>query len=560
MMRYKTKLPPLLLATLVLITSSGVLAASPAGKILTRPEQTGYRETSSFADVLAFIRELQQQSDKLRVETIIHTVEGRDVPMVLAADPLPSSPAEAQRDPRPIVYIQANIHAGEVEGKEALLMLLRDMLTGSRQELLKKNIYLLVPIFNADGNDRMSPDHRAYMPNPEKGVGVRPNGQNYDLNRDYVKTDSREVRAILDRVVRTWDPLVYVDLHTTDGSYHTETVTYLTPRGPNWDPGISGFIWDKLYPELDRTLRSAGIKTLPYGDFEDDFQPEKGWATFPPSPRIGVDYMGLRNRFAILVEMYAYVPFQTRVEHCYAFVVELLQFIASHSPEMKALAARADGTAAANCVKPPDQREPLCLKVDRQPVPGFVVIETFAVTKNIRDSGYPRISPLLDQPKTVQVPYLARFVPVATRELPWAYLIPPGCDTAIRQLLRHGILVERVSAPIHLPVQQFVTKSLKVDPWVSEGHSRLTVEGAWQPIEMDVDSGFYLVRLDQPLARLAASLLEPDDEDSLVAWNFFNAWVTRQWSRELPPLPVVRLMEPHPMITEQVGADDPERW
>ena len=525
----------------------------PAGNPLaTRPEATGYKETSTFDDVVAYMHLLKSRSKHIRVETVIHTAEGRDVPMAIMGNPLPASPAEARKDRRPVIYVQGNIHAGEVEGKDAMLALMRDMLTGKEQPLLKQAIFLFVPIFNADGNERISPKNRSYMPNPEKGVGVRANSQGYDLNRDYVKTETREVRSILQNVILPWDPLLYIDLHTTDGSYHQETVTYLSPRSPNWDASISGYLWDKLYPDLTATLAKQDIHLLPYGDFEDDFQPEKGWVTFPPSPRIGVDYMGLRNRFSVLVENYAYASYPTRVAHCYAFTLELLRYTVAHSAEMQAIARQADATAAAWAMKPVAERPAVCLKVEPKPVAEPLTVQGYEMSKETDSRGRPRPKPILDRPKTYVIPYIADFRCTASRPLPWAYLMSAGCDRVARELLRHGIRVERVAEPVTLTAGQWTSTSLKVDPWISEGHSMVTLEGEWKDVELPVEKGFFLVHLDQPLARLTACLLEPDYEDSLISWNFFNIFITREWSKQLQPLPLYRVMEAQAITTKPI--------
>ncbi len=528
-------------------------AASVLPSPATRAEATDYRETSSHADVLAFVRALQEKSPCLRVETLLVTPEGREVPLVVAADPLPVSAALAHRDGRPVVYLQANIHAGEVEGKEALLMFLRDLVAGKRREWLRSAVFLVVPIFNADGNDRMSPDNRSYMPNPEKGVGVRQNTQNLDLNRDYVKTETREVRAVLEKVLLTWDPLVYVDLHTTDGSYHRETVTWTSPQGPNVDPAVSGFVWDRLFPSLDGTLRAQGIHPLPYGDFVDDTQPEKGWATFPAYPRIGVDYVGMRNRFSILLEMYAYAPFPVRVAHNLAFLDALADYVRKHAGEMAELARAADRRAAAMAALPPAERPSVALDYERSPEPApTVTIETFEVEKVADPVVYPRFRPRLDRPKTVTVPNYRKYQAKVSRRLPAAYLIAPGCEAAVAQLLRHGLRVDRLTGPAALEAEIFVPAALEAETRPSEGHQRIRLQGEWKKQPVSAGAGWYVIPMTQPMAFLVAVMLEPEHPDSLVSWNFFDSFLTQQWSGKLLSPPVYRLEECPPLATRSL--------
>ncbi|MBP7866603.1 MAG: hypothetical protein KA419_11695 [Acidobacteria bacterium] len=544
-------------AVWVSLASSGAVRASgdpPLPK--TRAELTDYGETSSFQDVVDFIRTLQQASPHLRVETLLRTLEGREVPLVVAGDPLPSSPVEALRDGRPVLYLQANIHAGEVEGKEALQVFLRELVAGRHRDWLRRGIFLVVPIFNADGNEPVSPANRNYMPNPAKGVGQRATIANLDINRDYVKTETREVRAVLEKVLLRWDPLVYLDIHTTDGSYHRETVTYTSPMGPNWDPALSRFLWDRLYPAVDRALRAQGIASLPYGDFKDDLKPESGWVSFPSSPRVGVDYVALRNRFASLLEMYAYIPFSTRVTHCTAFVDTWIGFVLDHAPEMSVIARDADQRAAAVASLPAAERPKLSLKVDTQSLDKPLTVETYEVEPFTSPLGYPRFKPVLDKPKTVSVPHFRRFVSLHDTTLPAAYALAPGCVPAVRQLLRHGIAVSRVVRKSRVEAEHFEPSSIALDTWLSEGHVRVSLSGLWTPAAVDLEPGWFVVRTAQPLSMLATLLLEPEHPDSLVSWNFFDSHLTQQWTRKLRPLPYVRINELGPLVTQTITSAD----
>lgn len=544
-------------AALVILASSGTARATgetPLPK--TRPEVTGYGETSSFQDVVEFLRALQQVSPHLRVEMLLRSYGGREVPLVVAGDPLPASPVEALRDGRPVLYLQANIHAGEVEGKEALQAFLRDLVAGRRRDWLRRGIFLIVPIFNADGNEPMSPDNRNYMPNPAKGVGQRPTLANLDINRDYVKAETREVRAVLEKVLLRWDPLAYLDIHTTDGSYHRETVTYTSPVGPNWDPALSRFLWDRLYPAVDRALHAQGIASLPYGDFKNDREPESGWVSFPSSPRVGVDYVGLRNRFASLLEMYAYIPFSTRVTHCAAFVDAWVEFVLDHAPEMSVIARDADQRAAAVASLPPAERPKLALNVDTQALEKPLTVETYEVVPFSSPLGYPRYKPVLEKPKTVVVPHFRRFVSMRDLTLPAAYALAPGCEQAVLQLLRHGIAVSRMVRKTRVEAERFEPSSISLDTWLSEGHVRVNLTGLWTPATVDLEPGWFVVRTAQPLSMLAAMLLEPEHPDSLVAWNFFDSHLTQQWTRKLRPLPYVRIMECGPLVTQTLTEEN----
>src|SRR5918996_2507097 len=220
----------------------------------THAERTGFSQTSSYSDVLMFLDSLQLLTEEIRVATLAVSPEGRRVPYVLAARPLVTSPAEAQRSGKPIVYLQANIHAGEVEGKEAAQMLLRDLTRGQLRALLDKIVLLVVPIYNIDGNERWGPgeQNRPGQNGPER-VGQNTNGQRLNLNRDYVKLEAPESRGAA-AVLVSWDPDVFIDLHTTNGSYHGYVLTYAPGLNPNGNPAVE-LTRDRLLPQVRRRMQ-----------------------------------------------------------------------------------------------------------------------------------------------------------------------------------------------------------------------------------------------------------------------------------------------------------------
>src|SRR5215207_7907049 len=240
----------------------------------TRAELTDYRETSRYADVVAFVDSLRALGAPVRVATLGKSSEGRDIPLVIASRPLVSTPAEARLLHRPVVYVQGNIHAGEVEGKEALQMLLRDLLFASAPNALDSVVLLAVPIYNTDGNERIAPQgvNRAEQNGPEL-VGERANGKGLDLNRDYVKAEAPETRAAL-AFFAEWDPDVFVDLHTTDGSFHGYSLTYAPSLNPSAPFGA--LTRDSVLPELRRRMRTRrGSEVFDYGNFSLTYRSEE---------------------------------------------------------------------------------------------------------------------------------------------------------------------------------------------------------------------------------------------------------------------------------------------
>ncbi len=220
-------------------------------------------------------------------------------------------------------------------------MLARDIVLDPKLPYLDKVVLLVAPIFNADGNDKMDPRNRMGQVGPEKGSGVRHNGQNLDLNRDAMKLESPEMRGLVRNVLLRWDPLLLVDCHTTDGSYHQEPVTYSWPLCPNGDPAVLKYARDKMLPAIDAALeKKYGTLSVAYGDPMDFKDMEKGWRTFGHQPRYMTNYVGLRNRLSILDENYNYADFKTRVHANYHLLKAILDYCAANAAELQKLVGR----------------------------------------------------------------------------------------------------------------------------------------------------------------------------------------------------------------------------
>ncbi|RLD86864.1 MAG: hypothetical protein DRJ02_07805, partial [Bacteroidetes bacterium] len=310
--------------------------------VQTIAEKSDFTSTSTYADVMQFIKQLEN-SPLLLVDTFAVTTEGKQLPLLILADPMPEGPSALKNDDRIVVYIQANIHAGEVEGKAAVQMLARDILNGKYPGLLDDVVVLLVPILNADGNDKIDIKNRTRQNGPVNGVGVRHNGQQLDLNRDALKLETPEIRGVVSRIFNVWDPSITVDCHTTNGSYHEEPVTFVWMMNPNGERALINYMRDNMMPAVSDTLREKyHVENVFYGEFIDRLNLEKGWISYASEPRYLVNYVGVRNRLAILNENYVYADFKTRVNGSYHLLVSILEYAATHKKEIKKLLKEAD--------------------------------------------------------------------------------------------------------------------------------------------------------------------------------------------------------------------------
>lgn len=530
------------LTFLIIITiSTGLFSAE--FDFITTAERTEYKKTSTYDDVMTFLFEAQKKSDKLRVIRLTTSTEGRMVPLVVISKEKIKSPLELKLTGKPAVFINANIHAGEIEGKEAVLMLIREIITGEFKNILDNQVILLSPIFNADGNDKFGKNRRDNGP---ELAGTRYNGQQLDLNRDSIKLQSPEMKALV-RLLNEWDPVLFVDMHTTNGSYHREPVTYNTLLDPNADPKLSGYMWDNFFPAVAKTLKKKyGYDSLPYGNWVDRTQPEKGWESDAVGARYATNYVGLRNRFTILDENYAHADFKTRVLGSFGFIKSILLYTNQHIREMREMVIAADRETKTNFFKTNFALEYKNEKLMELIIKSFV-FELVKIKPEDRRK-YPSpwykdyYAKKTEAFKDYTVDYIAKPVPTRTVPLPEAYIILPFHENIVTALKNHGIIVERIRKPFTASVENFVMKKVELAKRLYQGNVFVKAAGDYVELkDVTIPGGAYFVSMKQPLARLLPVMLEPESADSLVTWGFFNKVLVSQWRNRPQLYPVYRL-------------------
>ena len=481
----------------------------------TVAERTDYRATSRHADVVAFCEALAKKSPLVRMTEIGKSGEGRSLPMLILANPPVTTPEEVNRSRKLVVLLFANIHAGEVDGKEAALMLARDLATGPDRELLKELVVLVVPILNADGNERIDKANRAEQNGPPGGVGIRANAAGLDLNRDFVKLESPEVRALA-RAINRWDPAVTVDLHTTTGSYHRYTLTYDGPRHPAAHPDVIAAVRDRWLPAISTAIeKDTGYKTFFYGNFSTD---RTAWETYPALPRFGVQWLALRNRVGLLSESYSYAPFKDRVLASKAYSREILRYVAAHADAVHKLLAEADRPRGRIALRTKT------VSLGERTVLGFV--------EETKDG---KRRPTMG-PKDYRVAFVVDVQPTLEVQRPFAYLLPARFTSAVDTLQRHGIEVEELREDAELACQVYQLDRVTRADRVFQKHKPVTLEVTRRDEMRKVPAGMRVIRTSQRLGTLASYLLEPQAEDGLATWNLFDEGLAT--GKEFP---VVRL-------------------
>jgi len=482
-------------------------------QVQTTAERTNYVETSRYDDVVAFLASVEKKSPLLHNTTFGYTVEGRALPLAVVGRIDDATARTVRASGKLRIYIQANIHAGEVEGKEASLALIREITSGKHADWLNTMVLIIAPIYNADGNERVAPTNRGPQNGPVAGAGIRANAQGLNLNRDNMKLDTPEARSMA-KLLNDYDPHVMIDLHTTNGSHHAYHLTWEIPNNPAVDAGITRIARDEWMPAVTKAIQQKdGWALHSYGDVQGQ-QPERVWTTVEDLPRYTHNYWGLRNRFGILSETYSYLTFQERIQTATRFVEEILNFANANAGRIRKAAQDADARSLIS------QRVSLRSRLKRSTAKAEILMGETAEEVNPY-SGQMMLR-RLDVRKPEQMWLDAAFDSTESERVPSAYYIPPSLASVVERLRDHGIRLEQIDRQTTLRLEEFRIETTQVAAQTFEGHRQRTVTGEYQPVERTITPGFFRVPMNQPLSRLAFYLIEPRSNDGLLDWNFLD--------------------------------------
>jgi predicted Holliday junction resolvase-like endonuclease len=509
--------------------------ASPLDDIRTVPEKTEYRDTSKYADVMAFLEAIDKASDRVHLTTMGTTNEQRAIPLAVIGAP-GASPQLVARTGKLRVYIQGNIHGGEVEGKESAQMLLRDLAAGLHDDWLQSMVFLIAPIYNADGNERFALNNRGPQYGPMGGQGQRPNAQGLDLNRDHMKLDSPEARAVA-KLMTDYDPHVALDLHTTNGTRHAYHLTYSPPLHPGADQGIVDLLRKQWFPFVTKAVhdkygweysyygnvgggraggrRGGGPAQAAPGAPAESAPPaaQRRWQTFDHRPRFNNNYIGLRNRFALLSEAYAYLTFQDRILATNRFIEESLTFARTNADRIRR------ATEAADRARLVGERLPLRAEMQNT---GTVEVLMGEVSEEKHPVDGHIMNLRKDVKKLVTMLDYLTFKGLEPERVPSAYFVPASLAQALDRLKGHGLMMTPLKSPTKVAVEEFRIDSSVAAATAFQNHNERTLTGAWIQAERELPAGTLKVELTQPLGRLAFYLIEPRADDGLVDWNLLD--------------------------------------
>jgi hypothetical protein len=502
--------------------TAGAQSASPnvPADWRTRAEQTDYKETPTYAETLEFARRLERASRLVRVTEFGRSGEGRALPLVVAAKGNAFTPALSRAAGKLILLVQANIHAGETDGLDAGLALLRDIaITKSRESLLDRVTLLFIPVYNVDGFERRSPYNRINQNGPAE-MGWRGTATNLNLNRDYMKADAPETRAWL-RLWNEWNPDLFIDCHVTDGADFRYNITYQYEQHQNVPEPLLGWMKSAFDARIVPAAESSGNLLAPYITLRDSRDPAKGIEGFIETPRYSTGYTPARNRPGLLIETHMLKDYRTRVRGTYDLVAAVLAEL-NRDPEglRRVLRETDEATTAEGRTYDPARRVPLRLEFTDKTEPfKFKGVEFRVEPSDI--SGGERIV-YGDKPVDLTVPYFNEARVAASVAPPLYYVVPPQWADVISVLAAHGLQLKRLAEAATLEVESYRFSDVRWSPAPFEGRNLVTQKNTTVRERRLYREGAVVVPLAQPAARVAVHLLEPDSPDSFVSWGFFN--------------------------------------
>jgi hypothetical protein len=525
-----------------------LLAAFPlahaAPDLATVSERSGFQQTGRYDEVVKLCAGFQKAYPKeVRCIEFGRTPEGRPMLALVATRTGALTPEAARKQGLPVTLIQGGIHAGEIDGKDAGFLALREVL-GSRiaKGVLDKQVLLFVPVFNVDGHERFAKWNRPNQRGPVE-MGWRTTAQNYNLNRDYMKADAPEMQAML-ALVNAWDPLAYIDLHVTDGAMFQHDVSIQVEPVNSGDPELRKAGLALRSNVIADITRQGSTPQSYYMSFAKTDDPASGFVDGVSEPRFSTGYFQLRNRIAMLVETHSWKDYPTRVRITHNSVISVLEQVAAHGKQWQQAAAAADARATRLA------GAPVALSYKTTDKTATVDFQGYAYTRTPSDvSGILMTRYDESKPQVWRVPLRDEIVPDLEVQAPGAGYIVPAAHAALvaAKLAQHGIAYRTLDKALdQAAVETFRADKATFTPASFESHQRLAVEGGWKSEPRAVAKGALFVPIAQPKARLVMALLEPKAPDSLLAWGVFNnAFERKEYMEEYVAEDVAREQMAH---------------
>jgi Zinc carboxypeptidase len=512
-------------------------------------ELSGNKETPRYQETMDYCKRMEMNSKWVHMTSFGKSAMGRDLPLMIIDNQDLSDPIAIHASGKLLLLIQACIHPGESEGKDAGLMLIRDIVIHKKFSGLLDHVSILfIPIFNVDGHERFGPYNRINQNGPRK-MGWRVTANNLNLNRDYLKADAPEMQAWL-KMFNTWMPDFFIDTHTTDGADYQYVMTYQMELYGDMDPGLTDWSKNIFLKDWSSQLEKAGFPVFPYIEFRNWHDPESGIEMSVGPPMLSQVYTSLRNRPGLLLETHMLKPYGQRVSATYEALKASIVILGQESAKLKGLIRQADNDVAGQEFR--TTGFPLRFETLKDStMVNFLGIEYKKMKSEITGDDYYQYN---KTKTTFQVPYFDKTKPVLFARLPEAYIIPAEWKTVIDRLELHGIKIKLLARDTTLTISTWKFSNPKWQSNPYEGRHLLnSFESNEISITRDFSAGSAIVDLAQPGAKIIAHLLEPKGNGSLLYWGFFDVIFEQKEYAEhyvMEPLAAKMLVENPALKTE----------
>jgi len=493
-------------------------------QMMTYYEKSGFKATPSYDETVAYCKLLDEASPAILYTTFGKSPQGRDLPLLIIDAEGNFSPETAREKGKLVVLIEAGIHPGEIDGKDAGLMFFRDLAVKGEFDGIPEHLtFLFIPIFNVDGHERSGPYNRINQDGPEE-MGWRTTAQNLNLNRDFLKADAPEMQDWL-RLYHRWKPDFFADIHVTDGADYQYVMTYGLEDQGNMDEGLTDFTRREFIPDMEQYMDQAGYPAFPYVMFRRWHDPRSGLRSGAAGPKYSQGYTAAQNRIGMLVENHSLENYETRVNGTYELLKFLTTFLEENHEEIIKLNQIADRNTAGKSFR----KEPFVLSYKTGTdsiMVDFRGVEYDVLESDLTGGDWFIYHP--DKPVTFQVPYFYKQVPVATAMIPEAYIVPVEWSEIIEKLALHGINYFTLQEPVNIPIEAYRFTRVEYARSTFEGRLQVTPTFEKYQEERAFPAGSVIVPTDQASARIIAHMFEPASPDSYLQWGFFNSIFERK--------------------------------
>ena len=485
---------------------------------LTYYEKSGFKETPRYKQTVEYCEKLADASPWIKYVSFGISPQGRELPLLIVDRNGNFTPLKVHRSGNAVLLIEAGIHPGEIDGKDAGLMFIRDIAIYKKYEDLLDHVTILfIPIFNVDGHERFSQYNRINQNGP-KEMGWRTTAQNLNLNRDFLKADTPEMKAWL-KMFNEWLPDFFVDIHATDGADFQYVMTYGLETFGNMDDGLTAWAELEYLKVMEEDMEKAGYPIFPYVAFRRWHDPKSGLRSMLSTPRLSQGYSAIQNRIGFLIENHMLKDYKTRVSATYEALIITCKFLNKEYEKLIMLNKIADEYSAGSEFR--SKKFPIDFRASNDSIMvDFKGFEYEVERSNLSGGNWFKYS---DKPVDFKLPYFNDQKPVVEVDLPEAYIIPPEWINIIELLELHGIKYSQLDEPVVIPVQTYKFKNVSWRQLPYEGRHPVSFDYDEIFEEREFPAGSVVIDMNQRTARVIAHILEPKAPDSYLYWGFFDA-------------------------------------